>query len=288
MTQDRLAERRFVAALGIATAPWREVPTRRVSAAAAAELGTPLRLKAPIGGYDGRSQVRIATPNEIPGALEQLGRPPGTRLLVERELDFAAELSVITARAARRHPRRLPDRPQPPRRRHPGGVGRPGTGGRPWSPCGPGARRPHRRGARRRRPRDRRALPAAATARSPSTSWRRASTTAATGRSRAPGPASSSSTSGRSAGCRWATPTAHGPTAMVNLLGHRRVARGPPGGRRGRAGRPARPSPRLRQAAGLRAPQDGPPDRGRGGRRRGRPRPRAGRPREAALVLSRA
>jgi 5-(carboxyamino)imidazole ribonucleotide synthase len=99
MTQDRLAERRFVAGLGIATAPWREVTDEVGLHAAAADLGLPLRLKAPTGGYDGRSQVRISTPNEIPGALERLGRPPGTRLLVERELDFDAELSVITARA---------------------------------------------------------------------------------------------------------------------------------------------------------------------------------------------
>ncbi len=99
MTQDRLAERRFVAGLGIATAPWREVVDEAGLRAAARDLGAPLRLKAPIGGYDGRSQVRIAAPGEIPGALERLGRPPGTPLLVERELDFADELSIITARA---------------------------------------------------------------------------------------------------------------------------------------------------------------------------------------------
>jgi len=99
MTQDRLAERRFIASLGIATATWREVTNETGLRAAAAELGTPLRLKASIGGYDGRSQVQIGTPDEIPGALARLGRPAGTPLLVERELDFAAELSVITARA---------------------------------------------------------------------------------------------------------------------------------------------------------------------------------------------
>jgi len=99
MTQDRLAERRFVAGLGIASAPWREVTDEAGLRAAAADLGTPLRLKAPIGGYDGRSQVRLAAPDEIAGALKRLGRPPGSPLLVERELDFAAELSVITARA---------------------------------------------------------------------------------------------------------------------------------------------------------------------------------------------
>jgi 5-(carboxyamino)imidazole ribonucleotide synthase len=99
MTQDRLAERRFVAGLGIATAPWREVTDEAGLRAAAADLGFPLRLKAPIGGYDGRGQVRIAAPDEIPGALGRLGRPPGASLIVERELDFAAELSVILARA---------------------------------------------------------------------------------------------------------------------------------------------------------------------------------------------
>jgi len=98
MTQDRLAERRFVAGLGIATAPWREVADELGLREAAAELGAPLRLKAPLGGYDGRSQVRIGSPDEVSGALERLGRPAGTPLLVERELEFAAEISVITGR----------------------------------------------------------------------------------------------------------------------------------------------------------------------------------------------
>jgi 5-(carboxyamino)imidazole ribonucleotide synthase len=99
MTQDRLAERRFVAGLGLATAPWREVASEAGLRAAAADLGTPLRLKAPIGGYDGRGQLRIAGPAQIPGAIERLGHPSGAPLLVERELEFAGELSVITARA---------------------------------------------------------------------------------------------------------------------------------------------------------------------------------------------
>jgi len=98
MTQDRLAERRFVAGLDISTAPWREVAAESALRAAAGELGTPLRLKAPIGGYDGRSQVRIGSPGDVAGAIERLDRPAGTPLLVERELDYEAELSVITAR----------------------------------------------------------------------------------------------------------------------------------------------------------------------------------------------
>ena len=102
VTQDRLAERAFVEAAGIAVAPWRAVASVEDLGSAAGELGTPLRLKAPTGGYDGRSQVRIGEAVELGGALDRLGRPAGESLLVERELDFAAELSVIVARGTDR------------------------------------------------------------------------------------------------------------------------------------------------------------------------------------------
>jgi 5-(carboxyamino)imidazole ribonucleotide synthase len=100
VTQDRLAERRFVEAAGIDVAPWREIRTVvELRAAAEAEaLGLPMRLKVATGGYDGRGQVRIARPAEIEGAIESLGREPGTPLLAERELDFETELSVTVAR----------------------------------------------------------------------------------------------------------------------------------------------------------------------------------------------
>ena len=98
VAQDRLAERRFLAGLGIATAPWREVTDEAGLGAAAGELGVPLRLKAPFGGYDGRSQVRIGAASEVPGALARIGRPAGTPLLLEAEVEFQAELSVVVAR----------------------------------------------------------------------------------------------------------------------------------------------------------------------------------------------
>jgi len=99
VTQDRLAERRFVEGAGIAVAPWREIRSVADGRSAAAELGLPLRLKVPIGGYDGRGQVRIVDSEAIDGAWEELGRAPGTALLDERELDFEAEVSIIVARA---------------------------------------------------------------------------------------------------------------------------------------------------------------------------------------------
>jgi 5-(carboxyamino)imidazole ribonucleotide synthase len=98
VTQDRLEERRFVERAGIAVAPWRAVTTDDDVRAAAGELGLPLRLKAATGGYDGRSQVRLATVDDLDGAFAQLGRPADTAHLVERELAFAAEISVVVAR----------------------------------------------------------------------------------------------------------------------------------------------------------------------------------------------
>ena len=99
VTQDRLAERRFLEGAGALVAPWREVRTRAELDAAVAELGGPLRLKAAIGGYDGRSQVRIADAADVEPAWVALERSADAAgLLLERELDFACELSVVVAR----------------------------------------------------------------------------------------------------------------------------------------------------------------------------------------------
>ena len=99
VTQDRLAERMFVESAGIAVAPWAAVRTTDELRAAADRLGLPMRVKAATGGYDGRGQLRIADESEIDGAIERLGRPAGEPLLAERELAFAAELSAIVARS---------------------------------------------------------------------------------------------------------------------------------------------------------------------------------------------
>jgi 5-(carboxyamino)imidazole ribonucleotide synthase len=100
VSHDRLAERRFVEAAGVAVAPWRALVTGDDAAlrVAAAELALPLRLKAAFGGYDGRSQVRLATPAGIADAWVRLGAPAGTPALLERELAFESELSVVGAR----------------------------------------------------------------------------------------------------------------------------------------------------------------------------------------------
>jgi 5-(carboxyamino)imidazole ribonucleotide synthase len=97
-TQDRIAERQFIESAGGQVAPWRAIRTTDDLRAATAVLGLPLRLKATTGGYDGRSQLRITVSDELDDAIERLGRPAGSLLLVERELTFRAELSIVIAR----------------------------------------------------------------------------------------------------------------------------------------------------------------------------------------------
>jgi len=98
VTQDRLAERRFVEAAGAAVAPWRTVRSLGDALLAVAELDLPIRIKVPIGGYDGRSQLRITEPADLDDAWARLGRRADTALLAERELAFDMELSVVVAR----------------------------------------------------------------------------------------------------------------------------------------------------------------------------------------------
>lgn len=97
-TQDRLEERRFIRDIGELSAPWREVRGLAEAEAAADALGYPVRLKLPLGGYDGRSQVRVTSRREVAGAVDALGGIAGRPLLIEREIDFEAELSVVCAR----------------------------------------------------------------------------------------------------------------------------------------------------------------------------------------------
>jgi 5-(carboxyamino)imidazole ribonucleotide synthase len=97
-TQDRLAERRFIRSIGEWTAPWREVRGVAEAEAAAREIGLPMRIKSPIGGYDGRNQVRVVSVSGIAPALAALDATDGRPLLAEAEIDFEAELSVVCAR----------------------------------------------------------------------------------------------------------------------------------------------------------------------------------------------
>ena len=94
LTADRLAERKFVEANEGAVATWREVASPAAVLEGIAELGYPVRVKAVRGGYDGRSQVRIDSTSGIEALDGRIGWPA----LLEKELAFEAELSVVVVR----------------------------------------------------------------------------------------------------------------------------------------------------------------------------------------------
>src|SRR5262249_10817871 len=94
IVQDRSVQKRWLSANGFPIGDYRDVTTDVELAAAAKDLG-PLFVKASRGGYDGRSQARVANEGEVVHAWNSLG---GRASVAERGLDLEAELSVMVAR----------------------------------------------------------------------------------------------------------------------------------------------------------------------------------------------
>jgi len=96
-TQDRFAEKSFVAALGIATAPFRAVGGEADLADALAEIGRPAVLKTRRFGYDGKGQVMIRPETAAADAWRTLRGAP---CILEGFVAFEREVSVVAARTA--------------------------------------------------------------------------------------------------------------------------------------------------------------------------------------------
>ena len=97
-TQDRLAEKSFVAALGLKTAPFFEVSSAEAGARSAfGQLHGEGILKTRRLGYDGKGQMRVISANDAVLAIKALQNVP---CIYEGFIDFAFEASVIAARGA--------------------------------------------------------------------------------------------------------------------------------------------------------------------------------------------
>jgi 5-(carboxyamino)imidazole ribonucleotide synthase len=95
ISQDRIAEKSFMAGIGVPTAPWAAVTDEASLREAVSRIGLPAILKTARLGYDGRGQSRIATPEEALAAFNTLAPHP---LVLEGLVDFACEISVVLAR----------------------------------------------------------------------------------------------------------------------------------------------------------------------------------------------
>ena len=92
--QDRARQKDWLAVHGFPVGPYRTVATDDESRDAVIALG-PCVLKTCTGGYDGRGQARLETPDDAAAAFRSLG---GVRCVAERFLPLDRELSVMVAR----------------------------------------------------------------------------------------------------------------------------------------------------------------------------------------------
>ena len=82
---------------GIRTAPWVEIADAESLARAQAAIGQGAVFKTARFGYDGKGQAMVRTPQELSDAWNSVNR---ARAVLEGFIDFACEISVITARGA--------------------------------------------------------------------------------------------------------------------------------------------------------------------------------------------
>ena len=94
--QERARQKEWLAANGFPLGAFHTVRHATATAEAVAALG-PSIVKSAMGGYDGRGQVRVRTPDEGHAAFESLRAPV---CVVEAFLDIATEISVLVARRA--------------------------------------------------------------------------------------------------------------------------------------------------------------------------------------------
>ena len=97
ISQDRVAEKSFLADAGVPTAPWRAVDSLAALHGAVAALGLPAVLKTTRLGYDGKGQAVLRHPDDLAPAWDALHPHP---LVLEGFVDYSCEVSAIVARGA--------------------------------------------------------------------------------------------------------------------------------------------------------------------------------------------
>jgi 5-(carboxyamino)imidazole ribonucleotide synthase len=97
VSQDRLREKELFGALGVATAEYAPVSTRDELDAAVERVGLPAILKTRQGGYDGKGQLRLITPDDLDACGPVLH---GRECILEAVVAFDRELSILGVRGA--------------------------------------------------------------------------------------------------------------------------------------------------------------------------------------------
>jgi len=94
--QDKLVQKRRLSEAGVPVPEFRQVDSADDLREACEELGYPAMLKAREGGYDGRGNVPVESPEDVEGAFAAIDGPA----MVEEMVDFERELAVMGCRGA--------------------------------------------------------------------------------------------------------------------------------------------------------------------------------------------
>ncbi|AHE99522.1 5-(carboxyamino)imidazole ribonucleotide synthase [Thioalkalivibrio paradoxus] len=95
VAQDRIVEKRFLEAAGVALAPWLPIDGVDAAKAALPDWKFPAILKTARLGYDGKGQQAVTAPDGVVRAFRQLGEVP---CVLEQKVDLEREVSVVLAR----------------------------------------------------------------------------------------------------------------------------------------------------------------------------------------------
>jgi 5-(carboxyamino)imidazole ribonucleotide synthase len=95
VAQDRVHEKTFLNAQGVATVAFAEAASPQEAAAAVARIGAPCLMKTRREGYDGKGQRWVEHLADAEAVFAALGGRP---VIVEAPANFVRELSVIAAR----------------------------------------------------------------------------------------------------------------------------------------------------------------------------------------------
>ncbi|QLH38313.1 MAG: 5-(carboxyamino)imidazole ribonucleotide synthase [Defluviicoccus sp.] len=97
--QDRIAEKRFLAATDAPTARWQSIANEAGLVRAVASIGRPAVLKSARLGYDGKGQTAIGADTTLSHAWSEMTDEAETAAVLEAWVDFTLEISVIVARS---------------------------------------------------------------------------------------------------------------------------------------------------------------------------------------------
>jgi 5-(carboxyamino)imidazole ribonucleotide synthase len=95
VAQDRLSEKKFLLGASVAIADFAEINSQNDLEDALKKFNGIGVLKTRRFGYDGKGQLMIREPNDVPGAFDKIGAVPA---VLEDLIAFECEVSVIVAR----------------------------------------------------------------------------------------------------------------------------------------------------------------------------------------------